>query len=576
MATVTLTNGSVTGSGTLTSSAAFALNPGTGAIVNAGIKLAGTLGLTKTGVGTATLPADNSGLSGLVTINGGILNINSTTALGTGAVTLTSGTIDATSGPITLSTNNAITLGGNFAFTGTNTLNFGTGAVTNSGNRTITLAASGLTFGGDMTNTSNAVQTTTVNGPGFTLALGGGYALSDNGTSRINVITGTGNVTINGAVTNGGTATTSGLTKTGTGTLTLNGNNTYDGLTSLTTAAGTLTLAGDNIDATGGVTLNFATAALNVNSVTALGTGTVTLTAGTINNTSGSAKILTTNNPVTFGSFTFGGTNNLTFGSGAITNNGNLTITLNGTTSTLAFGGVMTNIIAGAQATTVNGADNTLSLGGYALSNTATLRTCTVQGTGDVTINGAVSGSSLGGSETIASILIKSGTGTLTLKGNNIYTGTTTVQTGGTLALVGGSQNSAITVNSGAFLGFTLGQPTTSTKGLILAAGHKVRITGTPTAGVSYTLLTTSSTMAVSHRILRLLCFPLTPSWLRAAEPRSCSRQTSSALRLTTGRPSKDSPLRTTPRPMIRMATARTTTSSSPSTAIRSVDPTTA
>ncbi len=493
--TVTLTNGSVTGSGTLTSSTAFVCNPTSPNVFPVGIKLGGTLGLTKTGTGTTTVSADNSGLSGPVTINGGILNINSTTALGTGAVTLTSGTIDATSGPITLSTNNPVTLGGNFAFTGTNTLNFGTGAVTNSGNRTITLTASGLTLGGDMTNTSNAVQTTTVNGVGFTLALGGGYALSDNGTSRINVITGTGNVTITGAVTNGGTATTSGLTKTGTGTLTLNGNNTYDGLTTHSTAGSTLTLAGDNSDAAGGLTLNNATAVLNVNHVAALGTGTVTLTAGTINNTSGSAKILTTNNPVTFGSFTFGGANNLTFGSGAITNNGNLTITLNGTASTLAFGGVMTNVISGAQATTVNGAGNTLSLGGYALSNSATFRTCTVQGSGNVTINGAVSGSSSVGNETIASVLIKSGTGTLTLQGINTFAGATTVNTGGCLALVGGSQNSAITVNSGAFLGFTLGQPTTSTKGVILAAGHKVRIAGTPTAGVSYTLLTTSATI---------------------------------------------------------------------------------
>ena len=57
---------------------------------------------------------------------------------------------------------------------------------------------------------------------------------------------------------------------------------------------------------------------------------------------------------------------------------------------------------------------------------------------------------------------------------------------------MGGSQDSAITVNSGAFLGFTLGSPTTSTKAVTLSAGHKVRITGSPTPGVDYTLLTTS------------------------------------------------------------------------------------
>ena len=60
---------------------------------------------------------------------------------------------------------------------------------------------------------------------------------------------------------------------------------------------------------------------------------------------------------------------------------------------------------------------------------------------------------------------------------------------------MGGSQNSAITVNNGAFLGFTLGQPTISTKAVTLSAGAKVRITGTPTLGTSYTLLTTSATI---------------------------------------------------------------------------------
>ena len=85
---------------------------------------------------------------------------------------------------------------------------------------------------------------------------------------------------------------------------------------------------------------------------------------------------------------------------------------------------------------------------------------------------------------------MKDGTGTQTLSGNNTYSGATTVNTG-TLALVGGSQASPITVSTGASLGFTLGSPTTSSSSVDLTAGT-VKITGTPSLA-SYTLITASS-----------------------------------------------------------------------------------
>jgi autotransporter-associated beta strand protein len=246
----------------------------------------------------------------------------------------------------------------------------------------------------------------------------------------------------------------------------------------------TITLAGDN-SFSGGVQIN--QGRLNINSVTALGTGTFTINANgsVIDNTTANAITLSTNNAVTFGNnFTFEGTKDLTFGNGAITNAGSRTITLNGTGSTLAFGGVMTNTANAVQTTTVNGAGNTLVLGGYALSNNATSRINVIQGTGNVTITGAVSN---GGTAT-ASGLTKTGAGTLTLEGINTYAGNTTVNTG-TLALVGGSQNSAITVNS-AVLGFTLGSPTASSKAVTLNAGHSIAITGTVNNSSDYLLMT--------------------------------------------------------------------------------------
>jgi autotransporter-associated beta strand protein len=86
--------------------------------------------------------------------------------------------------------------------------------------------------------------------------------------------------------------------------------------------------------------------------------------------------------------------------------------------------------------------------------------------------------------------LTKLGAGSLTLTGANTYTGATSV-TAGILALVGGSQKSPITVDSGAALGFTLGSPTTSTNSVTFSgATAKVSVTGTPVAA---TLMTASS-----------------------------------------------------------------------------------
>ncbi len=124
-----------------------------------------------------------------------------------------------------------------------------------------------------MTNSSGDTQTTTVNGVGNNFILGG-IALSSTNTGRNSTIAGSANVTISGPITNGGTGAGS-LTFSGTGMLTLNGNNTY----------------------TGGTTLNSGT--LNINTATAIGTGAFTIAGGVIDNTSGSALTLTTNNAQT-------------------------------------------------------------------------------------------------------------------------------------------------------------------------------------------------------------------------------------------------------------------------------------
>src|SRR4029077_17403213 len=252
----------------------------------------GATSLVKNGAGTWSLTGTNT-YSGGTTINAGTLNINNASALGTGTFTIAGGSnaiIDnTTASPITLSTNNAQAWNGDFTFTGTKNLNLGTGAVTMNASRIVTVSGGTLTVGGP----------------------------------------------ISGA--------TFGITKAGTGTLILNGVvGTNSGAVTMNSNSGTRTLAGNNTY-TGGTTLNGGST-LNINAAgtsstnSAIGTGTLTINGGTIDNTSGSAITLATNNAQAWnGDFTFAGSNNLNLGTGAVTMNASRTITVNG--GTLTVGG---------------------------------------------------------------------------------------------------------------------------------------------------------------------------------------------------------------------------------------------
>ena len=148
---------------------------------------------------------------------------------------------------------NPVTLTAGPIFGGTQNLTFtNTSAISTSLAKTVTLtSASGTTlaFAAALNNSNDANSTLTVNGPTLQNASANalslsGLAISPSATSRTATINGSANVTITGPVTNGGSATASGLTYSGIGTLTLNSAtpNTYAGTTTLASSAGTVVL----------------------------------------------------------------------------------------------------------------------------------------------------------------------------------------------------------------------------------------------------------------------------------------------------------------------------------------------
>jgi autotransporter-associated beta strand protein len=449
-------NGSIViNSGTIRLDSSFSGNTFAGNIVNDGTLNYNTAGqpatyleLTGNISGTGNIiQSQNQGIlilsgsntfSGGVDHNGGALRIASSTALGTGTYTIANATVmsfnNTSGGSLVNTNNNAMVLGGNTTFTGTNSYDFGTGAVTISGgSRQIAVTANTLTLGGAISDGGNAYQLTKA-GAG-TLVLGGANTFSGGlvlsaGTLAINNASalGAGAFTIAaGAIDNtSGSVNTnsqdnamnwnSNFTFVGTNDLNLGaGAVTMDASRTITVSAsnltvggaisgsgfsltkngtGTLALGGANTFS-GGVVLNLGT--LAINNAAALGTGTFTISAAsTIDNTSGVAVTNSQNNAISWNAnLTFAGSNDLNLGTGAVT-------------------------MSAARAVTVTA--------------------------GNLTIGGEVAGG-FG--------LTKNGSGTLILSGNNSYTGGTTINNGTLLiagaGLLGQGNYSTTIANSGMF-----------------------------------------------------------------------------------------------------------------------------
>ncbi|MDP9173513.1 MAG: autotransporter-associated beta strand repeat-containing protein, partial [Planctomycetota bacterium] len=368
----------VSGSVTLMADSSFGAHSGvaTGSITGVVSDGGNGYSFDEGGSGAIALSGANTYSGGTTVFPGAELDINGSSAIGTGLLTINSGaTIDNTSGgAITLSTNNTQAWNGDFTFNGSNPLNLGTGTATMSASRIITTGGSAaLTVGGVITDGASTFSLTET-GTG-TLAVtgannyGGGTFINGGTLSFANTSLSTGNVTFSGNGTlqwNGSNTqdVSSKIQAIGSGitaTFDTNGNNVT--LASVLSGAGgiakvgagALTLPAANTFA-GGAMLTVGQ--LNINNAAAIGPGTFTINGGTIDNTSGGSITLSNNNAQSWnGDFTFAGTNPLNLGTGAVTLGGNRQITT--TANTLTVGGN----IGGAFSIAKAGA-GTLALGG--------------------------------------------------------------------------------------------------------------------------------------------------------------------------------------------------------------------
>lgn len=340
--------------------------------------------LTKSGAGTLRLSGDNT-YSGGTTLHAGTLALESNTALGTGTITLSGGTLRASLAPRTLANN--VVFAGDVALGRLTTL---TGAIAVSANTTLGAG-----------NPDGLANDTTT--------LSGAIALDHDLTFVEGTGWGSGGIVLSGAISGSGS-----LTHATTANLTLTGNNSYSG----------------------GTTLNAGTLALGSN--TALGSGTLALAGGTLNSHSASRTLA---NAVTLsGDTTLGGDHALTFtGNWTLARTRELTIANSVTTinGTISGAGRSLNKY-GAGELVLTGA-NTFTGGTYIGEGTVRINnpSGSAFGTGAVTVE---AGATLTGAGSFTGALQNNGTlspgnspGLMTIGSGSVLAGTTLIELGGLL-----------------------------------------------------------------------------------------------------------------------------------------------
>jgi fibronectin-binding autotransporter adhesin len=392
-------------------------------------QITGGAALTVNGGGSVTIANSNS-YTGGTTLSSGTLAANAG-ALGSGVLSINGGVLNVNAGQSVSST----TLSGGL-------LNLADPGALGAGALTISSGSLDNSSGTAMTLPANNAQNWNGN---FTFV----------GSSPLNL--GTGAVTIANSPTvyvSGSTLTVGGaisgagaLTKNGNGTLVLNGSSGYTGGTTL--SAGVLALGNSG----------------------ALGAGTLNISAGSLDNTSGAAMTLSGNNAQNWsGNFTFVGSSPLNLGTGAVTLNASPTVNVAG--GTLTVGGAVSGgytllksgsgelLLAGANSfsggieilngivvgATIANSGNSSSFGGSNLVLVATNGTLEVTGGGAQSTNRQLWAA--GGALVVD-------TGSLTLTGQVTAGGGLTVAGSCTVNFNGGADSfgtGPLTVNSGAIV----------------------------------------------------------------------------------------------------------------------------
>jgi autotransporter-associated beta strand protein len=448
---------------------------GVGAVVNIASGATWYSAANQTGITVNVTGTGNSDNFGALRVEGATLDATSSVVLKSDASIGGTATINAPisedGGSFSLTKQGGtLVLGGTNSYSGLTTVNSGVLVVTNPG-------ALGTTAGGTFVADGTRVQleNLTVTGEPITVTGAGGDTLGALRSGSGNCIW-TGPITINAELTRigalaGTTMEFSGVIDDGpndyrvrfrpnnsTATVIVSGANTYTGGTSV--FGGTVVTSSFNSVVGGSPSSNFGAPVTEANGMIIIGI------AGSSNNPIlsylGAGE--TTDRTIQIGDNS---------AAPVVGDNGAGTIENNGTSGALVFSApafnTPTNAVTGISPTRV------FTLGGT--------------NTGDNTISGVIQNNQIAGNPTAAVALTKAGVGTWRLTGANTYTGATTVSQG-TLALIGGSQSSPITVSSGASLAFDLASPTASTSGYNLSAGT-IKIIGTPTLA-NYTLTTSS------------------------------------------------------------------------------------
>ena len=307
--------------------------------------------------------------------------------------------------------------------------------ISTNGNHTDTISSAIVLDGG---NSSTATITAGATSASSLLSIG---AITGTATTTTTTLTlngaNTGANAITGVIGDGGGGGKLALIKSGTGSWVLSGNNTYTGGTTL--SAGRL-----NINASGTSSSN-----------SALGTGTLVLSAGIIDNTSNSDVTLATNNNITYTSSsatsgnTFGGSGNLSFGTGTLTDSAHYSsLYLMGTSSQTLSVGTWTNSYAGDLVKTFQtmpGSNSSLNIGTMIMNGQAGKRT-ELNGNSNITI-GILSQNGLSGGN-----VRFNNSGTITLTGASTYD-SGAYYNGGTVILDATSSAASLVANGTANFG---------------------------------------------------------------------------------------------------------------------------